>query len=75
MIHKLRIQVQMVGLHAVNPAKDPRGYIKLATEAPLRFDRNPIYFNHDDYAASGEWEGEHLGHIVTRFTAPITDLY
>ena len=81
MIRKIRAKIQLVGLHAINPPRDPRGSIKLSTGDKLAFDMDPINFEFDPRAVNVysvnniSLERTHIGHMATEFTAPIPNLH
>jgi hypothetical protein len=73
----LTCKVNLVGLHELNGKNDVefgRGYIKLDKGTRLSFNRDARLFGKDDSLAvnviveSGQWKGEHVGHIATIWT-------
>jgi hypothetical protein len=82
MSRKLSVTLQLVGLHAVNNARDVRirGRIELLPGSPVVFNRDPSLFQLDNLAvnvlaASGRWENGLLGHLATHCTCPIPDMF
>lgn len=67
----IRAKLRNVGLFALNPRNDPRGYIMLEPGDGLKFNRELALIGRagdpavNVIAGEGEWKDRHVGHIPT----------